>query len=862
VLAILDDCAAVAGDGEGQLVLIRGEAGAGKTTLVTTLRERLPAARWLWGSCDGWFTPRPLGPLFDIAAQAGGELAAVCRDESRRERMFQVLLEECVAAPTLIVLVIEDIHWADEATLDLVRFLGKRLQDCRTMLLVTYRDDALPRDHPLHAVLGDLSARASTNRINLPPLSSSAVATLARDAGMDPSALYQLTGGNPFFVTEVLGAGSGVVPLSAAEVVMARVARLSPAARRVLEAAAIIGPRVELGLLRRVDPADSDSIDACLDTGILLSGSDGFRFRHEIARMALESAIPVHRRADLHGRILGALRDLSPGDDARLAHHAEGAVDRAAVLEHAPKAAERAAALSAHREAAAQFERALRFSDGLDIAVKAQLYFRLGDESALIDDWEAATEARAAALALWREVGDPLRIGDTLRRLSRSKWRLCLGEEAQELAEAAVAELEQLQRPTAELARAYANLATVLMSRDDEAAIRFAQQAQALAASMGDDQTLSEALNTEGSSRFYLRQPDGLELVREALDVALATNHPEQAGRAYTNIHTILVNSYRFGEAEECYTAGVAHCEDHDIGTYGICLRGGATAALTFQGRWTEAETLCIEMLERRQMSPINRLSPLTSLGVIRARQGRLEEAAKLLDDALELAVGTQDEAGFIAEPRLARMEAAWLRGDIDSAITEANALLTHLPSEASMLGSTAVWARRLGLPVPDISGVVGIAEAVHRQVAGDWRAAAQLWHDLACPYEAALAQLDSDDEDALRGALATFDQLGAMAAVAVTRAKMRRLGFRAIPRGRRSTTKADRFGLTTREREVLEHVCAGMTNSDIAVRLVISERTVDHHVSAVLAKMGVDSRRHAASKAAELGLLDVVATT
>jgi predicted ATPase len=197
---------------DNRLVLVAGEAGIGKTALVDAFRERLPDRRWLDEACDGTFTPLPLGPLFDVAAQVGGDLAAACRDNAPRERLFRALLDDLTAFEGLTVLVVEDLHWADEATLDMLRFLARRLRQTRTLVVVTYRDDELRQDHPLRTTLGALATTRSVRRVNLSPLSPDGVRYLARDSGIEPGLLYRLTSGNPFLVTEVLSSGAEEVP--------------------------------------------------------------------------------------------------------------------------------------------------------------------------------------------------------------------------------------------------------------------------------------------------------------------------------------------------------------------------------------------------------------------------------------------------------------------------------------------------------------------------------------------------------------------------------------------------------------------------------------------------------------------------
>ena len=369
-LASLAEYAHEARQGDGRLVLVAGEAGIGKSALIEQLHHDLPDARWSWGACDGLSTPRPLGPLLDLADQLSGELEELCQASAAREDLFRALLRQVSQPGTLSVVVIEDVHWADESTVDLLRFLGRRVRDAPALLIATYRDDGLAADDPLRIALGDLATQRSTRRVGLAPLSAEAVRILAGASGLDGAELYRLTGGNPFYVTEVLQAGLGAVPSSARDAVLARAARLSGGSREVLDVAALIGTRVELDLLVSVAASALPVLDELLVSGLLAEDGEWLRFRHEIARLAVEQAVAAHRRAGMHARILGALQSLGCDDDARMAFHAEAASDRQAVLRYAPRAARQAAGLGAHREAAAQFKRALRFAAdaGPDVA--------------------------------------------------------------------------------------------------------------------------------------------------------------------------------------------------------------------------------------------------------------------------------------------------------------------------------------------------------------------------------------------------------------------------------------------------------------------------------------------------------------
>ena len=624
-LAALASYAGEARKAQGRLVLVAGEAGVGKSALVEEMQRDLPEAAWFWGACDGLFTPRPLGPLFDIAAKMGGELLELCRADAPRADLFAALLRQVSEPGGLRVLVVEDIHWADEATIDLLRFLGRRIRDATVLLIVTYRDDGLSTTDPLRIALGDLATQRSVRRVGLAPLSADAVRQLAGGQGLDAAALYRLTGGNPFYVTEVVASGMDEVPASARDAVLARVSRLSASAREVLDAAALIGTRVELPLLTTATAVPSPAVDELLASGLLAatgagSGAD-LSFRHEIVRMAVAEAIPPLRCGLLHARILDALRDRGCGDEARLAFHAEAAGDGPAVLHYAPAAARRAAALGAHREAAAQFERALRFSGGLDPASVAGLYDGLAAELGLLDRWQDAPDALEQALRRWRQAGDRRREGATLRTLSRTMWRLCRGQEALAAAEAAVSLLEPLG-PSAELAWAYVNLGSRRTDEGQyEVAVGLTRQAEAMAESLGVPEVLSEALNTQGCALACLRG-DWAGPLERALEIAVAGGLQEQAGRAFANLHVLYCSELRFTEAEPYFAGGVAYCDEHDIGTFGICLRGEHTRTLEMLGRWDESAALSQELLTQSGASPVNRINPLTSLSTIRARRG------------------------------------------------------------------------------------------------------------------------------------------------------------------------------------------------------------------------------------------------
>ena len=841
----LDALAEVAGQarsGEGRLVLLEGEAGVGKSTLLEQFACDLPDSRVLSGACDGMFTPRPLGPLFDIAQQVRGRLHSLCRADASREQLFDALLTELCEPGPLPVVVIEDVHWADEATLDLLGFLARRIREIAVLLIVSYRNDELADTHPLRIALGHLAVQRCTRRLPLAPLSAQAVRMLAAGRGVDPGELYRITGGNPFYVREVLEAGLGAVPSSARDVILARAARLGPKARQTLEAAALIGGTVDERLLR--DVVARPALAEVIASGLVV-GHPVLRFRHEIARQAIEQAVLPARRSELHARILQGLRTLGCDDDARLAFHAEEAGDGPAALEHAVSAGRRARTLASHREAAGQFERALRFADGEAPASTAARWIELATELSMIDRWPDAETACTRALENWRAAGDRRGEGDTLRRMSIALWRLCRGDEILAAAEAAVAVLEPLG-PTAELAAAYGNLAAFQNhpGRGD-IVVPLARRAQELAVRFGVPAVQSRAATTEAQA-VWLASGDWEPVLRRALSIALENGIENEAGFAYTNLQELHCGNRDYAKADPYFHDGVAYCEDHDLGTYYNCLRGVRTSALERLGRWDESAGIA-EAVIASVASPVNRMIPMTSLAMVAARR----DAGSVwphLDAAMCAADGSTGPM-YIGAARLARAEARWLESDLAGARHEAE-LADDACADVTdpwLNGEVAVWLRRTGSPR---TSQRELAEPYRLQLTGNHRGASELFDALGCPYDAALALLDAPDELALRRALDICNALGAVATARIIRQKMRSRGIRSVPAGQRAATRENPLGLTQREQEVLELLCEGRTNAGIATKLVISPKTVDHHVSSVLAKLGVSKRTEVAAAA------------
>ena len=840
--------------GQGRVVLVAGEAGVGKTALLEAFRGRLPGATWAWGACDGLSTPRPLAPLRDLARDLDGALLTAVREDRTREELFDLLLDR-LREGDLTVLVVEDVHWADEATLDLVRFLARRLHDVRTLMLVTYRDEALGTDPMLRGALGDLGSFRGTRRMALPALSQEGVAELARGTSHAPAELYRLTGGNPYFLSEVLHAHGVEVPPSIRDAVLARADRMDAAARRALDVAALLGSRPESRVLAAVEGVEGSALDACVDAGLLLAQPTGVVFRHDLARLAVAAAVPPGKRVELQRSILRTLRTCGVKDDARLAHHADEAHDGTAVIEHGVAAARAASGVGSHREAAAQYSRVLRYGEQLAPRERAELYETMGLEYSLLDTFEPAAEAFEQALAIWRELGDDLRAGNTLIRLSTPYWRLCRGADQERVCREGVALLEGLP-PGPDLARAWDSQSAMLwgLGRFDEALLS-SKKAQALAREHRLDDVLSNALNTEGCLRGFTGE-DSIPLLRESLATALAGNHVAQVGRAHSNLVATFESEWRVEEAEVAYGEGIAYADSQDLGTFGYCLRGGWSQFLRHRGRNREARELTRELIEAGLPSPVNSLNPWTAAGVVAALAGDADEAWARLDEALRNADALQD-ANWTRMVLMGRAEAHWLEGRDDLAAADVARVLTEtVGTDKWDVGETLVWARRLGVDASDVEPDLSPAAPWARELTGDVKGAVEEWDSLGAFHFAAMALAFSDEEQDLRSAMERFRQMEAPAAETRVRQRLRELGADVVPAGPRAATRAHPAGLTRREGEVLEGLVRGLSNADLAAELFLSERTVEHHVSNVLGKLGVSSRAEAAKAAQERGLL------
>jgi predicted ATPase len=761
--------------GRGRLVAVAGEAGAGKTSLLAAFATAAcDRARVLRAACEDLSIPDPLGPLYDLAQAADWPLPRIAEGDAGRLPLFAAAREEFARGPLPALLIIEDLHWADDATLDFVRYLGRRIGSSPVMLVITARNDESEGQKRLRRALGDVPV-ANVTRIDVPLLSEAAVGELARTAGQDSAPIYRASAGNAFFVTELLRAGGTRLPHSVRDATLSRAERLSPDQRSALDAVSVFPRRAETAVLRRVLLGGDEPLAACVEAGMLEPSGDGFAFRHEIARRTVEAALPAHRREALNAQVLAALRQMPDVPAARLAHHAVEARHAEAVRELSPRAAHEASRIGAHREAAGHYEAMLRLADGFSLDEQAQINSLLAFECHLIGRIPEAIEAEKRARAIYRRLGDRQLEGDALRWLSRLSYLNGRRHDADGYGAEAIAMLES-ETPGPELAMAYSNLAQLAMLEDEhEKAIREGKSAIALGEVLGRPDIVSHALNNVGTARVWTDHQQGRVELRRSLEIALAHNLQEHAARTYTNHGCFEFYALEFAAARELFEAGITYCIDRDLDTWRCYMQGWLAETLLHLGLWNEAAEKAGEIVGADNVSSLMRFNAVLAVARLRVRRGDPDLAPLLAE--LKAFVTSNGEVQRLAPYGTLLAERAWLGfGDRDEAIDAIDCAQSLIRSH-QQFGELALWRWRLD-PSGNSRQLTGLAEPYAAEISGDWRRAVRLWGEIRAPFEQALA-LIGGDEAAQRQSLQLLESLGAHPVAARVRAAMRRSACR-----------------------------------------------------------------------------------
>jgi DNA-binding CsgD family transcriptional regulator len=851
-LAELSAAALQAKDGDGSVTLIMGEAGIGKSSLVGGIRAVLPAeGRLLVGYCDDLATPRVLGPLRDLIGSVGARLTEAL-ESGDRSRVIDALRAELDWPGRPTVLVVEDVHWADEATIDVLKVLVRRISALPVLLVLTYRDDELTRYHPLQQLFGLTSATPRSRRLRLGRLSAQAVRRLSADSGLDPDEVFALTSGNPFFVAEVLASGDlGSVPPTVAEAVRARLDDLDGFSRDALEQLAVVPAAAERWLVDAVVPGGLASLAAAERRGVLTVNRNRIAFRHELARLAVADSMPAVRRVTCNRAVLAALLDRPDEVDlSRIVHHAAEAGDAAVVMRYGPVAAAEAVAAQSHREAVAHYLRVLEHQAAFPVRDQADLLERYAVECQTVGLTDLAVSAQTEAVGLRRVLGEPQALGLGLRWLSYMHAWSGAHPQAETCAMEAIAVLAATDDQQSH-AMALSNLSQLhaVAGRCAEG-IEVGLSAVAMARHIDDAGTLSHALNNVGASYWQMGDAQrGRLMLEESLTVALSARELNHACRAYTNIVFNLIGDFSLDEASRLLEQAIGLAEEADfLGGMRYMYVAQSMVDLA-RGAWGEAERNARWGIDAD--APFIRCPALIVQGRLRVRRGD-PGGAELLAQAWEIAQQLGD-AQRIGPAASAIAEAAWLRGDLTALRPFLRTGYEHVRrvSHGYLAAELGYWMVLAGVPVP-------VPESGHPfalAAAGRWREAAEFWQRAGSPYEHAAALAQSPQTSDLLEALSILNAIGAEPLARQIRTRLKELGLTAIPRGPAPTTRDNIAGLTQQQAKVARLLVDGLTNAEIAGQLVLSVRTVESHVAAILAKLNVRTRRKAAIQLKALGL-------
>ncbi|GAA3534948.1 AAA family ATPase [Nonomuraea rosea] len=829
----------------GRVVVVAGEAGIGKSVLVTEFARRCGArARVLWGGCDRLLTPRALGPLHDIGRQTGGVLADRLGAGAAQEEIFTAFLEELSGTRSHPLIVVEDAHWADEATLDWLLWLGRRIGRLPALLVVTYRDDEVGAGHPLRGVLAALPS-ALVRRVRLRPLSPACVTEQAGLAGRDAATVHRLTGGNPLLVTELLGSEDAAVPATVQDLILDRLRSLPPPARELAHLVSVLPTRADAAVVAGAP----DQVETCVDAGVLVPAGDGVAFRHELLRGAVEEALSPTRRVVLHRRALGILADVQGIDPGRLVHHALNAGDGTAILRYGQSAGAGAARQGAHREAAAHYRAAVAHAGGLPAERRAELLETYAEQAYLAGLAEEALRVRQAALLLRQELGQSELIGENLRWISRLAWWAGHREQAWEAASRLVTVLEP---GDPRLAMAYSNQSQLHMAAHQlDEAVAWGARAQDLADRLGDVATSVHAVINVSTARLVRGDEGAWEELRAAHERADAAGLADHAARALVVLATVPVQLAEYGVAAQAIEQALTYATDHNLDGYVQYLLGVRAVVRLESCDWDGALADAEASLTRTVKGGVAMFPALLARGRILAARGE-PGAAAILEEAARQAERT-GEVQRLGPVAAARSEHFLWSGAAGRAREEARhgldlAVSVRHPVYAGEL------AYRWWLAGGDRQVPPGTAAPYRMMIDGAWADAAAEWARRGALYTRLLA-LSAGDQAAAEEALRTLDGLGAATSARWLRGELRKRGFTRIPRGPRRATAANAAGLTPRQADVLALLAEGLSNAEIAARLSLSAKTVDHHISAVLAKLGVTSRGQAVALAHRMNL-------
>jgi DNA-binding SARP family transcriptional activator len=760
--------AAATATGHGSVALVSGDAGVGKSALVRALVDGLPdgvAAHV--GGCDDLLAPRSLGPFQDIVADAGDADVRATVQGGTMDEVLPALLAFLGRGPC--VAVVEDLHWADDATLDAVRYLARRVTHLPVVLVATFRSRGLAGDHPLTRLLGSLLGD-HVLRLPLEPLSVGAVRDLGGFGDDEAAEVHRITGGNPFFVTEVIAAGVDAVPTTVRDAVLGRIAGLAPEVRELLRTLSVVPGRAERWLAESL-ATGSEALVAAEASGVLLGEPDSLSFHHELARRAVESSLTATERRGAHRAVLDALLDVPGVSRARLVHHAAfGGRDRV-LVEVGPEAAADAARQGAHRQSAEILRLVLEGPLALTDHLAARLWTERSYSSYVVNRFEAAFTCAETAVALADRSTDRRMLMDALSVLARAAMFARGPEAARAAAERAVevarheGNAEHLSAALTELARAHSNLPSVaVVAQPSSACEQAAAEALAIALRLDRPELVARSLCYRGEARMSRGDLDGFGDLERGVELAVGDPRLETRVRCLVNAAGAAFRVGRLADVERLVAAGLGLAEECEFFAGQYRLRLTRAAARASHGAWDSAVAELEDLLrspgEPGIMAPLAR----SILARLLARRGDPRAGAVL---TAARADQRRTRSGFIAGVlEVVDAELGWLDGSLAEASPAASAALCRMAADGytGVAAELTAYLRRADVPVPAPGEPPGPWAPTLAERPTE---AAAAWARIGERYERAVVLAGSGDPAQRDEGLAALVDLGAVATLA-----------------------------------------------------------------------------------------------
>ncbi|HKH62371.1 MAG TPA: AAA family ATPase [Flavitalea sp.] len=836
--------------GEGHCVFISGEAGIGKTALVREFcRQQRNDCTIYHGACDALFTPRMLAPLYDIIWQVKSNLLPSSHTISDRSGLFANFFQALSNKQGMSLIVFEDIHWADEATFDFIKFFGRRIAQLRCLFILTYRDDEVNSRHPLRNVLADISSDVFS-RIQLMPLSREAVHTLANAKGFDAENVYNISGGNPFYVNEILASYSPGIPENIKDSILAVYERQEEGTKNAWQLFSVVPEGLDIECFSIIKAGWDEGMDHCFALNVIIIKNEKIVFKHELYRRTIEASLSPFKRIALNKKILEVLLKTFQDDGLveKIVHYAKNADQNHLVVEYAPIAAAQAASVGSHIEASKLYLTAIEYAQGADPDKLVDLYEAYAHECYLTNQFENAISYQEKAWAVWQDKDERKQLGNSLRLLSRFHAMAGNGEEAEKCGDQAI-EIFRSTPSSKAKAMAFSNKSQLQMfSEDISECVEWGKKAIAMAQEINDQETLCHALANIGSAqcRVQLSREEGKKLLIESLGIGLRNSFHEHAARAYSNLIYNSLELKDYNASKHFLQEGIIYCEESGLDSFISYKLALKSRMLLETGDWKGAATIAENLLQNVSQPEAVRIDCNVILAKIKLRKGE-PDSLSLLQDAKNSGFKMKEHRRIIPVV-IALLEYEWLFSREVIASDELKYCIEIVQKIDSIFlnNSFVFWlrkARNLQVRLPEVLQADKI------------RKAASYWEEVGCPYEKALA-LAEGAEDLKLEALLIFQQLGADAVAERTKMEMRAAGIKRIPRGLRQSTKTNPAQLTNREIDVLHLLQKGIPNRQIAGTLFISPKTAEHHISNILFKLDVNSRLKAVDEAIRLGIL------